>query len=457
MSLEYKVKTPYRTIVSDIPHPETAAFIEELKKIEPRSMSGFSQIVWDRAEGFQIWDAYGNQWIDFTSAVVLTNAGHANPRIGKAIVRQLEAGLWHNYCNPSKIRLETLKTMSGILPEYLDKVFLLCTGSEAVECAIKLIKYHGRTISDKKLHIISYYNSFHGRTMASQRAGGYIDQQSWMGLKPEGFKHIPFPECSRCPWGKAAYKGCGKECLERSLDMLRAEGIFEDMIAGVLTETFQGPTVAFMPLDYVAALREWTETNKVLLVFDEIQAGFGRTGKWFGFEHYGVEPDLVCMGKGMTSSLPMSAVAGRGDIMDIPAFGEMSSTHTGNPLCCAAAIENIRTIRDEGFLDNAAMLENIVLEALNMIKSKHPERILAINGKGLVWSVHLCKPGTRELDVDFGKIVVKRCLDLGLLMLSTGRGTLKIAPPLCISKEALLEGIGVIDSVLDEFYTKQEK
>lgn len=450
MSRFRKVETQYRRIISEIPHPESRALIEELQRLEPRSMAGFPPVVWDRAEGFQVWDAHGNKWIDFSSAVVLTNAGHANLKIGQAIREQLDRKLWHNYCNPSEIRLRTVRAIAEITPPYLNKVFLLTTGSEAVECAIKLIRLYGRNIAPDKIHILSYYNSFHGRTMASQTAGGYMDQQEWMGQKPGGFHHIPFPECAQCPWGKVEYEGCGRECLERGLEQLRKQGVEEDLLAGVITETFQGPTVAFMPDDYVQALREFVDKHQALLVFDEIQAAFGRTGKWFGFEHYGVEADLICMGKGMTSCLPMSAVAGRSAILDIASHGEMSSTHTGNPLCCAATIANIRVIREEGLIENAAALEPVARQAFEHLHDRFPEHVGAINGKGLVWAVYLLDPATKQLDPELGKRVTTRCMELGLLMLQTGRGTLKIAPPLCISEEPFLEGVQVIEEALAE-------
>jgi 4-aminobutyrate aminotransferase-like enzyme len=446
----HNIETQYRKIISEVPHPESRALIEELERIEPRSMAGFPPVVWDRAEGFQVWDAHGNKWIDFTASVVLANAGHAHPRIGQAIREQLDEKLWHNYCNPSEIRLRTVQAIKEITPPYLDKVFLLTTGSEAVECAIKLMRLFGRNIALDKIHILSYYNSFHGRTMASQTAGGYMDQQEWMVQKPGGFHHIPFPECARCPWGKTEYERCGRECVERGLDQLRRQGVDEDLFAGIVTETFQGPTVAFMPDDYVQALREWADKHQVLLVFDEIQAGFGRTGRWFGFEHYGVEADLICIGKGMTSCLPMSALAGRGPILDVPSHGEMSSTHTGNPLCCAATIANIKVIREERLIENAAAIEPVARQAFERLRNRFPEHVGTINGKGLAWAIYLLDPVTKQLDPDLGNRVTTRCMELGLLMLSTGRGTLKIAPPLCISKEAFLEGIQVIEVALGE-------
>jgi len=461
-----RIETAYRRIISEIPHPDSVPLIEELGRIEPHSMGGFPRVVWDHAAGFQVWDAHGNQWIDFTSAVVLANAGHSNPRIAAALAEQIDRQLWHSYCNPSEMRLRTIKAISSIVPPHLDKVFLLTTGSEAVECAIKLMRLHGRQIAPGKVHIVSYLRSFHGRTMASQMAGGYLDQQDWMGLKPAGFHHIPYPECARCPWGKTGYEGCGRTCLERSLDGLRAAGVAEDLMAGVISETFQGPTVAFMPPDYVQALREWTSAHRALLAFDEIQAGFGRTGKWFGFEHYGIEPDMICVGKGMTSCLPMSAVIGRGAVLDLAEHGEMSSTHTGNPLCCAATIANIEAIRDGGLLANAAALEPVARQALEGLRQRFPGRIGTINGRGLVWAVYLLDPVTRDpstssphalsatkgqaLDIELGRRVTARCLELGLLMLQTGRGTLKIAPPLCITADAFLEGVGVIEEALAE-------
>ena len=427
-----------------------AVLKEQLSALEPRSLGGMPPVVWDHAEGYRVWDTDGKSWIDFTSAVVLTNAGHAHPSIGQAIRDQLDRKLWHNYCNPSAIRLRTLQTIREILPPHLDKILLLTTGSEAVECAIKLMRLHGQQISPDKIHILSYTGSFHGRTMAAQRAGGFPDQQAWMGMPPDGFRHIPFPECARCPWGKSVYADCGRECLQRSLAGLHEQGLDDDMFAGVITETFQGPFVAFMPGDYVQALREWASEHTVLLTFDEIQAGFGRTGRWFGFEHYGVEPDLLCMGKGMTSCLPMSGVAGRAAIMDLPHHGEMSSTHTGNPLCCAATIANIHALREDGLVDNAMALEPVAQQALKALRERFPEYVGAVNGHGLAWGVYIIDPTTGELNVDLAQQVTSRCMERGLLMLQTGRGTLKLAPPLCITEDALLEGIDIIATALEQ-------
>ncbi len=444
------IETEYRCISSQIPHPDSLPLIEKLAEVEPRSVSGFSPVVWDRAEGFQVWDSYGNKWIDFTSSIVLANAGNSHPRIGRAIADQLQAQLWHNYLNPSAIRLRAAQAILEIAPPNMDKVFLLSTGSEATEAAIKLARIHGQQIADEKFHILSYYNSFHGRTMGAQAAGGYMDDQNWMGAKPPGFHHIPFPDSSEYPQDKQEDVDYWRQHLDESLQPLREAGITDEMFGGVMSETFQAPTVAFMPIGYAQALRQWASEHQVLLIFDEIQAGFGRTGKWFGFEHYGIEADLICLGKGITSSLPMSALVGRGEILDLPGHGQMSSTHTGNPLCCAAVVANIAALRDEGMVANAAALESVARTGLSRLRQRFPEYIGKINGKGLVWAVHISDPQTGELDIELADRITKYCIEHGLLMLKTMRGTLKIAPPLCITEEAFLEGLGVIEEAIAE-------
>lgn len=439
-----KIHTKYRSIISPIPHPKSMQFVNELRSIEPKSMSNFSPIIWSRAKGINVYDGYGNKWIDFTSAVVLANVGHANREISEAIKAQIDKELLHNYCNPSFVKLEYLKRLGGILPNYLDKIFLLTTGSEAVECAVKVVREYGQGKNIKKINIISHSNSFHGRTMASMALAGNNYSETWLIQKPPGFYHIPFPDCNFCPWGKIRYNNCGKECFNKSMNSLNID---ERLIAGVVVETFRGPSATFMSKDYVRELRKWTISHKALLVFDEIQAGFGRTGKWFGFEHYAIEPDLIIVGKGMTSSLPMSGVIGRSEILD--SVEGLSSTHTGNPLCVVAGLKNIDVIEKSKLLTNARNLEKVCLDALQELKVNYPKYIGPINGKGLVVAFYLLNPKTGRADSELAKKVIDKCMQLGLLLLPTASvGTIKIAPPLCINSEALLEGISVIKEAM---------
>lgn len=410
-----KIHTKYRTIVSS---------------------DHFPPVIWNKAKGINVYDNSGNKFIDFTSAAMVVNAGHANRQIGQAIKAQIDKELFYSYDNPSSMKLEYLKRLRAILPDYLDKVFLLTTGSEAVECAVKVIREYGK----KKLSIISHSGSFHGGTMASVS----LSRNPWWAQRPLGFYHIPFPDCNFCPFGRIEYNNCGRECFNKSITDLN---INEELIAGIILETFRGPSATFMPMDYVKKLRRWTKAHDVLLVFDEIQAGFGRTGKWFGFEDYEVEPDLIIVGKGMTSSLPMSAVIGRSEILD--SVEGFSGTHSGNPLCLAAGIANIDVIEKDGLVENAKRLGEVCRKALEDLRVDYDKYIGAINCKGLVAAFYLLDPETGQVDTKLAKKVIDKCMRMGLLLLPTeAAGTVKIAPPLCIGREALLEGIGVIDEAI---------
>ena len=186
-------------------------------------------------------------------------------------------------------------------------------------------------------------------------------------------------------------------------------------------------------------LRSWCDKHRALLVCDEVQAGFGRTGTFWGFEHYGIVPDLACFGKGISSSLPLAAVAGRPDVMDMHAPGSMTSTHTGNPVCCAAALANIETIVEEKLVENAKRMGEVLHHNLHKLKDKY-EEIAAVMGRGLVAGVVIADPATGDPDAALAFEIVKRSIEKGLLMFSPvgpGSGTVKICPPLMISEEGL--------------------
>ena len=454
------IKTNHRKIGTAIPVPESQETIKILEQYEPRSMAGFSPVIWDRAEGYRIFDAYGNCWIDFSSAVILANAGHAHEKICEAIKSQIDKKLLHNYCFPSEIRARLVQKLVGVSPDCLEKVLLLSTGSETIECAIKLTRMHGRTISPEKTGIVSFGGSFHGRTMGSQMIGGFDEQKEWIVNLDPDMHQIPFPFCYRCPWGKSAYNRCGEECFQRAMGQLKDKGVGADRTAGFITETFQAPTVGFLPNDYVQAMRQWADEHQILVAFDEIQAGFGRTGKMFGFEYYGVEADLICCGKGMSSCLPVSAVIGRGDLMDLYPPRSMTSTHSGNPLCSAAALASIEIIEKEGLVENAAATGAVLETGLKQIQRKHPDVIGHVSGKGLVYSMHMVKAGTKEGDSDLAFDVVGRCVEKGLLFFapvgSSGH-CVKISPPLCIEPDAVRDGLGALAEAVDEIIAEARK
>lgn len=206
------------------------------------------------------------------------------------------------------------------------------------------------------------------------------------------------------------------------------------------------------------ALREWCTAHGALLVCDEVQAGFGRTGTMFGFEHYGIVPDLATFGKGFSSSLPIAAVVGRADIMDLHPPGSMTSTHTGNPVCCAAALASINLILKEDLAGNSARMGAILHAELRRIQARFPQ-IGCVDGKGLVAGVACVKPGTKEPDGDLAWEVIERCIDKGVLLFSPvgfGGATVKICPPLVINEEALRESLGVLEESLAEILSTRQ-
>jgi 4-aminobutyrate aminotransferase-like enzyme len=442
-----RVETQFRRIVTEFPAPESIPILKKLHALEPVAMRGQPPVVWSRASGFQVFDRWGNQWIDWSSGVLITNAGHGRREIVDAIVREATSELLTNYCFPSEIRLRMVETLAGMLPAPLEKVFLLTTGSETAECAIKLCRTHGLRAGGPPKHVIvTYDKAFHGRTLGAQQAGGIAGLKDWIVNLDPGFVQVPFPDGFRT-------EDTGFDGFERALG---ERGVRAEDVAGVMLETYQGGSAAFAPTPYMQSLRQWCTRHNALLVCDEVQAGFGRTGKLWGFEHYGIVPDLALFGKGISSSLPISAVAGRADILDLHPPGSMTSTHTGNPICCAAALASIEALLKDNLTENAREMGAILHERLSEMASRFA-RIGHVAGKGMVAGVACVKRGTKEPDGDLAWDVVERCMERGVLMFSPvgfGGATLKIAPPLVISEAAMQESLDVLEEVLAEPATK---
>jgi len=395
-----RVETKFRRIVTALPHPDSVPTLKKLRQFEPQSMRGQPPLVWDRADDIFVYDKHGNKWLDWSSGVLVANAGHAAPEVRQAILDQVNSGLLHNYVFPSEERADLAECLVSVAPQGLDKVFLLTTGSEATECAIKLARSHGLRVGGKrKIGIVGYERGFHGRTLGAQQAGGMAGQKSWVVNLDPAIINVPFPDGY---WQQDT-------SFETFLIAIESAGLKADEIAGVLMETYQGDGPDFAPVRYVRELAAWCKQHNVVLTFDEVQAGFGRTGKFWAFEHYAVVPDLICCGKGISSSLPLSAVIGRAEIMDQFPPGSMTSTHTGNPVCCAAALANIRKIIKENLTFNAARLEQLLLDGLQHIQRKHPDFIGHVTARGLVGGLQTVRAPRKEPDPDLAHAIIERC------------------------------------------------
>ena len=349
------VETHYRRICTKLPVPESLPIFEQLQRAEPRSMWGQPPIVWHRADGFIVSDRWGNRWLDWSSCVLVANVGHGRLAIKEGVQQLLDQGLLSTYVFVHEERAELCELLTQLAPDPAKyRAFLLTTGSEATENCIKLSKTWGREKhGPQKRYFVTFSNAFHGRTLGAQLAGGIPALKTWIGDCDPTFVNVPFPDGFRCP----------DTSFDLFLKTIAAKGIKPEEICGVMSETYQGGGADFLPVEYAQRLAAFCKQHDILLTFDEVQAGFGRTGKMFAFEHYGVAPDLIACGKGISSSLPLAAVIGRADVMNVYAPGSMTSTHSASPLCVVAGVRNLRLMQEEKLVENAARLGEVLLPA----------------------------------------------------------------------------------------------
>lgn len=443
------VETPYRRIVTQIPVPESLPIFAQLRRYEPVSFRGQPPVVWDRAEGFQVYDAWGNRWIDWSSGVLITNAGHGRKEIVDAIVQQASKPLLTTFAFASEVRARLAEKLVSLFPDPLKKVFIFSTGSEAVENAIKFSRTHGIQVAGRSKHVIvSFSGAFHGRTLGSQLAGGIPVLKDWIVNLDPGFVQVPFPDGYLTEDTSFDYflKSLGEQSVEPR------------NVAAVILETYQGGSACFAPVEYIRLLRQWCDDHQALLIFDEVQAGFGRTGKFMAYEHYGVLPDLCTLGKGMSGSLPQSALVGRADILDLHPPLSMTNTHAGSPVPSAATLANIEVILKENLTENARRLGVVLHRKLNELKSRCAH-IGYVAGKGLVAGVFCVRTGTKEPDGDLAHDIVRGSMEKGVLMFAPvgpGLATLKICPPLVITEEALLDSLAAFEEAIVEAVAARE-
>ena len=438
-----KISTKHRCIHTKIPVPESLPVFEEIRRYESSSVMEQLPVVWDRAKGYQVFDRWGNVWIDFTSTIFVANAGHAHPHIVEALKTQAEK-LLHSYSYPTEIRARYLKKLIEFTPSYLEKASLFSTGTEASERAIKLARLYGQTLKPQRSLIVGGEGNFHGKTMGAQMAGGIEEMKEWIGYRDPNMVQVPFPY----PGVLEQTGMSGKDLFYAHLELLKKNGYDIHRIAAFIVESYQGWGALFYPPDYIQEMRRFSAGIGALLIFDEIQAGFGRTGKLFAYEHYEVEPDLVICGKAISSGPPLSAVLGRAHLIDLDST--YTSTHGGHPLACAAGLANIEVFEQEHLIEEAQRKESIFRSECARWKRRFPKRIGRILGKGMIFGVFITKPGSDEIDQTLTDRIVENALYKGVFSIRTGRGTLKLGPPLNIPDEALIEGLRVYEEAIAE-------
>jgi len=438
-----KIATKYRTIKTKIPVPESIPMLEKMYEIEAQAMHGQLPMIWDKADDFQIYDQWGNVWLDFTSTIFVANAGHGNKRILKALRDVLDKPLLHTYTYASIERIAYLEYLIENTPKQFEKAFLLSAGTEATDAALKLMRLNGQKQGKRSGGVICFNGSYHGRTMGAQMMTGNNSAKEWVGYQDPNIHHLNFPY----PWEVENSKDFFESEIEK---LLKEKNLDPDKdLCGFMLETFQGWGGIFYPKEFVQALMEFAKKYNMLVAFDEMQAGFGRTGKLFGYEHYEVEPDILCCGKGASSGLPLAIVLSSKEIMDLPGVGSMSSTHSANPLVCVAGHENLKAMLENNLIDNSKNLGNVFHKRLNEIKNRYPNYLKYIFGKGLLAALIFMDENGKPLSSLCDKISEK-AFQKGLLVVHTGRESIKLAPPLSITEEAMLEGVEVIEQCIKE-------
>lgn len=440
------VNTKYRVIQTPIPVPESISLLQRLYEAESQSMHGQLPVLWDKAEGFQVYDYWSNKWLDFSSTIFVTNVGHGNKRITRALKKVIEKPLLHTYTFTSVERIEYIDYLIKNTPKQFEKAFLLSAGTEASECALKLMRLNGLKLGKRKGGIICFEGNWHGRTLGAQMMGWNSKQKEWIGYLDPNIHHLPFPY----PWRTDAWENPVKYFRDSLSKLLEEQQLDpEKDICGIMMEAFQGWCAVFYPVEFVQEVETFARECGALLAFDEMQAGFGRTGELFGYMHYGAEPDLLCCGKGASSSLPLSIVLGSKSVMDLPEIGSMSSTHSANPMVCAAGKANLEALIQDGLIENSKNLGKIFHDELDKFRNQFPDHLAHVQGKGLLAALIFTDLEGKPLSA-FCDRVSELCLQRGLLVVHTGRESIKLAPPLMIHEEALKEGIVVLQSAIND-------
>jgi len=418
----------------------------------------------ERGEGIYLYDKNGRRYMDFTSGIGVTNTGHAHPRIVRAIQDQA-ARLLHGQIGigiADKV-LELTDELSSICPPELDTFFFSNSGAEAVEAAIKLAKQAtGRT------NVIAFEGSFHGRTHLTMALT--MSKTSYR-LKyqplPSGVFAAPYAHCYHCPVAQRTMSHAQRAALSASCpdDGDRCCGYIPDAVRFLLkTQTAPQETAAILvepvlgeggyvvpPASFLRALRQICDEHGILLVFDEVQTGFGRTGKFFALEHFGVLPDILVMAKGLASGMPLSGVAARREIMQKWSPGSHGGTYGPNVVSAAAAVETIRVMKDERLPENSLARGQQLLRGLRALQQDFP--ILGdVRGLGCMVATELVDAKTGEPSKHLAQQVVKHCADRNLLLLTCGsyENVIRWIPPLVVSTAQIDEALQIFAAALDQ-------
>ena len=440
----------YPKIVVTPPGPKARGIVERDHALISPSFGRAYPLAIKSGIGSIITDVDGNEFIDMNAGLAVCSVGHRHPKVIAAIKEQVDRFLHYSYTDfYYESYVDLGETLHDLIPGgFRKKFFYGNSGAESVEAAIKLARWHSR-----RQGILAYIGSFHGRTMgAVSLTGSKPAQRRYFSPLVPGVEHIFYPYCYRCPFNLEC-PDCGFRCVSYIDDYLFHKFVPPEEVAMVVAEPIQGEGgYVVPPKGYFRELKKLLDEHGILLAMDEVQTGIGRTGKWFGIEHFDAVPDIVCMAKGIAAGLPLGVTASRADLMDWTP-GSHASTFGGNPVSCSAAQAVIGVIKEEKLLENAKRQGSYILKRLNEAMDDHP-MMGDVRGAGLMVGVELVKDrGTKEPAKEETVDVMMRCFRKGVAIVNCGVSTIRMMPPLVITQdlvdaslEIFLECLGEVEA-----------
>jgi 4-aminobutyrate aminotransferase / (S)-3-amino-2-methylpropionate transaminase / 5-aminovalerate transaminase len=428
--------------VTHEPIGSNKAWVERRAKAVSRGIGMGAAVMAAKAENSEIWDIEGHRYVDFGGGIAVVNTGHRHPAVMRRVYEQLEK--FTHTCAmvmPYAPFIEVCEKLNAAVPISGEKKSaLVTTGAEAVENAIKYARcYTGRS------DVIAFHGGFHGRTLLGMAlTGKVLPYKAKFGPMPAGIWHVPFP---------VAHKGITVEDTIHAIELLFKCDVEAARVAAIIIEPVQGEGGFYIaPKELMVRLRQLCDEHGILLIADEIQSGFGRTGKFFAMEHYGVEPDLVTSAKSLAGGFPLAAVTGRAKIMDAPDPGGIGGTYAGNAIACAAALGVFEAFETENLLEKSVRQGEMMMKRMNAIKAKKKGMPIGdVRGLGAMCAFEMVtEHGGNKPDAGGAKALAAKCLERGLLILTCGvyGDVVRLLTPLTASEMIIKEGLDILEAAV---------
>jgi 4-aminobutyrate aminotransferase len=432
-------------IVVPPPGPKASSLIERDRQALSPSLSRTAPLVGIESDGVWVKDSDGNVFLDFGSGIACVNVGHRHPKVMQAIKDQVDKCDHVNSCDYYTVpQVELAEQLFKVTPgKFKKRIFFCNSGTEAVECAVKVSEWH-----TKRHYFLSFIGAFHGRTMGSLSfTTTSVGARRFYTSMIPGVIQVPYAYCYRCIF-KQKYPECGMYCIDYIKEVVFKKIVSPEEIAGIIVEPIQGAGGYIVPpKEFLRELARICEENCIMFIDDEVQTGFARTGKMWACEHWNIEPDVMCMSKAIAGGLPMGACLTKEKVMDW-SEGSHENTLGGNPIIVTAALAVLKVIRDEKLEHNSKMIGQYLMKRLREMQKSY-EIIGDLRGKGLMIGIELVKntktkvPATQERDT-----LIKEAFKRGLLILGAGSSSLRLAPPLILTKQQADVSIEILEESL---------